>query len=181
MRYRDRGFTLIEILLAIMLILAVSATITSSFFQGIRVYERLRHVSDQAEAALFFERITRDLKNSVVIASSPFSTTENSISFVTWASADLESGLDSLTDPLQVTYRLDQDAGCVVRAESDPFSAKLKKEQTVLQGVQSFEIHLEGDNAGSPARVIFFVENGASGNRYSYRKDIVVPLGRLKI
>ena len=75
--------TLMEILLVVSLVSMVSVALYKVLSQGLRVWERSQQFVAEEDIAIFFEKITADLRNSYVFSKNRFEGTENKFIFPT--------------------------------------------------------------------------------------------------
>ena len=79
----NRGMTLLEILLVTALISMVSLAIYNSLANGLKVWERVQGVVVEEDAMIVFEKITNDLRNSLIFSLIKFEGHEYRFSFPT--------------------------------------------------------------------------------------------------
>lgn len=77
------GLTLIEILLVVSLLSVVSLAVFHSISQGIRVWGRARQYTHEEDAAIFFEKIGQDIRNSFNYSKLSFNGTSHGVSLPT--------------------------------------------------------------------------------------------------
>ena len=61
------GLTLIEILLVLSLVSIISIALYKALRNGLQVWERSRYLVVEEDIAIFFDKITQDIKNSYFI------------------------------------------------------------------------------------------------------------------
>jgi prepilin-type N-terminal cleavage/methylation domain-containing protein len=127
------GFTLIEVMIASVLVALAGLVAYHSYNQGILVWKKGQENSNQDKAVMVMERISRDLKNTFSFAPVDFSGEDAKISFPAlifkydWTQPD-ESGEPELVSataessvplPLitKLTYEYDQNKGELARIE----------------------------------------------------------------
>ncbi|MDI6732583.1 MAG: prepilin-type N-terminal cleavage/methylation domain-containing protein [Planctomycetota bacterium] len=144
-----KGFTLIEVILASVLVAVVSLAIYHSYSQGILVWKKGQEASNQDKAIMFIERITREIKNSRPFAPIGFSVEEEKISFPNvvlkygWdktVSDDKESEAEQSDCPLPLiarfTYEYDKTNEKITRMEeiyAYPNLDELKRESDAMK------------------------------------------------
>ena len=77
------GFTLIELLLVTVILSIVGLAVYSAFSSGVRVWRRIVKNIPQEDISIFFERISRDLRNSFQYAGVEFYGAKEKIGFPT--------------------------------------------------------------------------------------------------
>ena len=83
MRRTDKGFTLIETILAVAIISVIALAVYSTFNQGIRLWQRLTQRTPVSELNIVFEKISSDLRNSFKFSGINFVGGEDNIAFAT--------------------------------------------------------------------------------------------------
>ena len=83
--YRNnRGFTLVEILIVLVMLSIIGLTIFTTLNNGIRIWQRLNQVVNQEDINILFERIARELHNTFKYSTIKFLGEEAKISFATF-------------------------------------------------------------------------------------------------
>ena len=78
----QKGFTLIEILVATSILGVIGLTILTTFASGLRVFERVQTFGgSQADVLLAFEEMERDIRNVFPLSSIPFEGDAQSMAF----------------------------------------------------------------------------------------------------
>lgn len=80
-KIKKNGFTLIEILLVISLVSLISAALYNALSNGLKIWERSKYLYKEEDVAIFFEKITHELKSAVIYSKLKFEGTQNKISF----------------------------------------------------------------------------------------------------
>lgn len=102
-RFRQGGFTLVELLFVVLLLGTVMTVIMACFEGGLRVYDRVRNVGPSEIAAyLAGETLSRDLKNGIQSDALPLTGDAQALEFMTMATVGRSAG-----QRLQVRYEAD--------------------------------------------------------------------------
>lgn len=80
-RSREKGFTLLEIVLVVSLSAVISYGIYKTFLSGINLWDWLKDYKRNGEVALLFDRIEHDLQNGFNLQTIDFKGSSTSISF----------------------------------------------------------------------------------------------------
>ena len=178
-KFGAAGFTLIEILIVISLLSAVSLAVTASLIQGLRVFNRFNLVLDGEGKAFLMEKLTRDLKNSVPYSLVPWKITRDSLSF---ASVPFEAGegRESFAGmPSHIIYQWDYDRKEIVRIQNDfPFNSAVFKKEVLAGHVQSLKFDVARENEEAPpTRITVLIEDGDPLKPQLLKKEILIPCG----
>lgn len=172
---KKAGFTLIEMLIAVGLVSFVFAATAAALFQGIRVYHRLINVSESGEVLIFFEKVSKDVSNSLSYSGVPFNAGASGMSFAALrepASWDTQAFAATV---VRVDYSLNSKNGNVLRTETELPTGKLLSREIVLSGVREwrFEADRGAGKAPFPLALDVQIQTNLHG---SYQRKIWVPL-----
>lgn len=173
------AFTLMEVLIVLSLLTAVSLAVMTSFLQGIKVFSRFRGAEDGMEQSFLIEQLTHDLKNGADYSLLPWVLSKNTISFASVPTVDENAENASDVLPSRVIYRLDPEKNEVIRAQSFPPYDGLAVQTSVLaHGVRSMVFDVVRDNEEKiPSRVSVSIEYGDASHPHFLKKDILIPVG----
>jgi prepilin-type N-terminal cleavage/methylation domain-containing protein len=144
---RVRGFTLVEMIVAILIAASLGVAVYTAFAQGVRLWARAGKDRGEWKVDLWVEKMTGDLRNSFWDPQCPFKGNRTDFSFATLAhdsSAALMEG-----SPVYFRYAFDLKAGGVI-SEKTPFENLLmspsasKVSVSVLGKVAAFELEYYG-------------------------------------
>ena len=118
------GFTMVEILLVASLMGVVGVSLYHAFANGLKIWERSRQFTVQEDIDIFWDKIGRDLNNTLNFSRIGFQGRENFVSFAApvQTSADTRSGLEagSLTDQVgRVEYFFDPGKKTIFRRQAN--------------------------------------------------------------
>lgn len=148
---RGRGFTLVEMIVAVAITAFVGAAIFTTFAQGLRLWARATQDRGVWKIDLWGERLTEDLWNAFRDSRWIFRGTRTELFF---ASLRHEGG-EALSKPVPVFfhYRFDSSAGAVVSRQyafEEMLAAAqkpLKTSEALLERVVFFELEFYGYDA----------------------------------
>ena len=175
----NKGFTLIEILLVVSLLMVMGASVTTSFLHGIRVYQRLNYVHQEEELAFLMERVTHDLKNAVNYSSIPFSGSEQSISFATLIQELLHQSSPMGFWPVQVEYRYDPNSEEVLRLEKiNAFfgSDEVTSREILAKEIHSLAFKFSDNQSRLPPKMNITLDYGGKPFLKKVSEDILIPV-----
>jgi hypothetical protein len=175
---KSLGFTLVEVLLAVSLGFVVMLAAMTFFIQGNRFFERVSAMSVADEAALFYERLTKDLRNCAVVhTGEPFTLEETRVSFVMGA-AFPGSRTGEEIEPVIVTYEWNPLSKMLTRSQRRVWETQASSpKEKVLSGVASFRVTRKDGAQGLPRRVSVSVDLERQGRVSHYKKHIPIPVG----
>ena len=81
MRNYRRGFTLAEILLVSCMFAVISLAVFNAFSNGFKLWARGQHVLVEGNTAIFLDRISEDLRQTILIKGIPFKGETTQVSF----------------------------------------------------------------------------------------------------
>ena len=80
--YKVKGFTLVELLVALCIFSIMTAAVVSVLSSGLKVYKRIKSFSGtQTDALIALEKLERDLNNTFIITGIDFSGSAENVSF----------------------------------------------------------------------------------------------------
>ena len=91
---KKKGFTLLEILMAVALIAVVSLAMYSNFSSGIGMMRRIARPISEEDLSIFFEKLTREIQNSFRYTDIPVSGEKEKLIFPTTIQTKPELGSD---------------------------------------------------------------------------------------
>ena len=125
-----KSFTFVEILIVTTLIGAVSLAIYSSLSQGIKVWQRVTGVILEEDINIFFEKFSRDLRNSIEFNKIKFIGEKDRLTFATLvASTSKQPGLNLNVG--EVTYSFDKAEQSLMRVQKN--ISQIYEEQDVAK------------------------------------------------
>ena len=153
-RILDNGFTLVETLIVLVVIVVSSFVIVNSIKSGMSIFKKARHIKSIEDISVFFDRLRGDLKNVILFSELDFKGDSRSVGFPIIAVRpfkDESSGKIQDIDQIRyVKYRFSQDHHSVYREEFDYSQFVQKKEvprKTVLSNISDFKIEYFTQNA----------------------------------
>ena len=81
MKNPRQGFTLTEILLVSAMFAVISLAVFNAFSNGFKLWARGQHVMVEGDMSIFLDRISEDLRQTVIISGIPFKGNSTQISF----------------------------------------------------------------------------------------------------
>lgn len=142
-RFRQRGFSLIELLLAVMLTAVLAAGIYSTFSQGLRLWKRAVEMKPDLESDIVFEKIQGDFRNLFLSGRQKFAGEKDSFGFYAFSPQDRVDSEQKyrIKVPVRVNYRFDAGEGYLLRSEKS-FRAELAPPK--MTGEESAELKVGG-------------------------------------
>ncbi len=132
---RALGFTLVELLLATLLISFVGGVIYQLFAQGISLWHRSLVDRLDVDVLIYTERLAADLRNAILDTEGVFSGSTDSLDFATLSQVKSPSVSEkelNATAPSKVRYWYDQKKKKIYRGESGYLSYLRDQGQTML-------------------------------------------------
>lgn len=138
---RDRGFSLLELLLVLFLAPVVFMAVYSNFVTGVRLWQRLQRPVAEEDTAIFLSKARTDFRNMRRYAATPFSGDGQEVIFAGGVEAlpvlGGERGLGT------VRYSYDPAVHGIVRERADfsrVYERRDGEREVVLRGVRSFSV-----------------------------------------
>ncbi len=126
-RLDGRAFTFIETLLVVGLMAIIGLAVSRAIINGYAIWDRGRRLMVEEDAAIFYEKITRDLRNAMIFSTVPAEGGEDHLAFATMVRVpvDPKSGRgEGLTEQIgRVAYAFDAARGAIVRRRARYASA----------------------------------------------------------
>ena len=113
----NRGFTLIEVMLAASIIAIVALALYATFASGIRVMSLVTRPVAEEDVDIFFEKLSRELQNSFHYAKIPFQGQNDRFSFATTIQTDKKLGGDHGIG--RVSYAYDSAHNAILRTQEN--------------------------------------------------------------
>jgi type II secretion system protein J len=138
-RTERKGFTLIELLIVACMLGGVSLALYSTLSNGIRIWRKVTQIAPEEELNIFFDKFSRDIRNSIRSANIAFSADSQMLKF---ASLVNSQNLGVLA-PGEISYAYNRYALSVSRTErdaSDIFSEREGVTREVLKGADAFRL-----------------------------------------
>lgn len=139
-RRKERtGFTLVELLVVAFMLVGVSLAVYSTLSNGIRIWRRVTQIAPEEELNIFFDKFSRDIRNSIRSANIAFSADSQMVKFASLVSSQ-NLGVSA---PGEVSYAYNGYALSVSRTErdaSDIFSERKGVTREVLKGADAFRL-----------------------------------------
>ena len=141
--------TLIEVLIVISIISLLGMTLYAALANGLRVYKRAQEIRLEQDVALFFDKITRDLKNTYSYSKINFEGTLDRLAFPTIVHtlADSQLNLPEGTYVDQMgkgEYYFDYTERALYRHQanySEAIAEQYGKAQIVVQSLKAVRFH----------------------------------------
>ena len=148
MNKKSRGFTFIELVIAVTIFAVIAASVYSVFRVGVQLWQRTTPIIRTNESfRFFFNTITKDLRNSVAYAKKGknFEGSRDRMSFM--ALVEISGGsAPSRIELARVVYYFDRNSGSVKRAVAtrlEGLNADLAKAEEALGGLESSSFGIE--------------------------------------
>ena len=188
-----RAMTLIEITIVVGLITIISVALYNGLSNGLRVWKYSQQLRTEEDIALFFEKISHDLRNSLLYSQMPFKSDFYSFSFpaIVRAIVDSKSGQEATDTIGMVEYSFDVGKKCIVRKQADygqALGSEFDPAQTLVSAVDGIKFAFiyvtEKDQLYSekiletiPSAVEVEVKFTDNNQKRSLKRIIDVPIG----
>jgi len=137
-----KGFTLIEVLIAMTLIGVCTLMLPRTYIGAARVFQKMQKInSESRESYRLWRYLESDLRNAVTMKAYPFETGPNTFSLVTLKKIQNEGQAKGFRQPFKVTYKVEKDT--LIR-EAYLLNADLKKivnETVLIRNMKSLELY----------------------------------------
>ena len=190
-RYSRRSFTLIEVLLVVSLLSVISLAVYHTLNNGIKVWQRANRVVLEADIAIFFEKISQELANSIFFTPIPFSGKSTRLNFAAVIKTPPDARLDLPKDryvqqPGRVEYFFDQ--GNLYRRQanySQALKGRFNESRILIKGLKGVKfsyfysgkddakLYKEANNI-IPAAVAVDLEFGEGEEMHNI---VIIPIG----
>ena len=116
----QKGFTLLELLIAVFITSFLGFAIYTVFSQGLRLWSRASKERPEVGVNLFLEKLSSDLRNSLLYSANPLIGTSDSIQFYTLGESQLRSKIPEnqhRLQPKRVMYLFDRNKTFINRIQ----------------------------------------------------------------
>jgi prepilin-type N-terminal cleavage/methylation domain-containing protein len=135
-----KGFTLIEMVLVMVILVVVGLAIYGTFANGLSIWKRITQHTQSEDVNLFFEKLSFDLRNSFKLTGIKFRGGRSEVSFPTrFKTSDGMEVKDSIG---QVTYSFNRRKRTLNKREadySDVYHKKSGKERVLAEDINSLQ------------------------------------------
>lgn len=145
----ERGITLIEGIIAVVIVSFLGAVIYMTFFQGNRIWRYALAGSAESDADYFLEKLTVDLRNAFPYRSNMLVGAPASLQFYTRmpdGQKPVTPDTPLIQQPIRVRYHFDQDLRKVIRTQESyqkiifPATSTENKVMPVTDDIRNMEI-----------------------------------------
>lgn len=184
-RRNERGVSLIEVLLAAVMISVMAGAVYVTLSQGIRLWHRAVEEKPELKMDLFFDRVQTDLRNAFSYESGNFAGREAGFEFMTLGIAQIPARVRYFFDPETASIYRDQ-----IRYEKVLYpksNASVQPPRPVMDKIRGFNVEYyerDKDNAYHwrrqwskgclPRAVKILIEYGQTGTK-SVSRMIDIP------
>lgn len=195
MNNRHRGFTLTEVLLVSAMFAVISLAVFNAFSNGFKLWARGQHVMVEGDTAIFLDRLSEDLRQTVLISGIPFKGDTSELSFPAIILAPTEGSrvqegigaqlgaIRYVFDPSQKKiFRYQATYGQALKAQwSDPVEGADLIENITLRyylaaADHGLDIKTQTEE-GIPVGVMVDVQFLVEGQVFHMRRFLIIPVG----
>ena len=197
MNKRLKAFTLVEVLVVSSLIAISSIAIFRSFGNGLKLWARAERLNREAEVAIFLDKMSEDLRSTVIVSGLGFKGSTMQVSFpaIILTKADLKSSRASegLVDQIgAVQYRFDSASHTIFRRQvnyAQAIKARWAQEEfSVASGVTDLKLQYEATsdkgkmlkseiNEGIPSGVMVEVDFSDDSGEHHLKRYLPIVVG----
>ncbi len=196
----NTGFTFIELLIALTIFSIIAASIYYTLNAGIKVWQRGNIlIGENQRMRIFFDAISKDIRNAISFSGIPSEWTEESVSFHTII--DVSSATKPHREPVRRIYYFDDKKGELKRArviQKEGFDEKYVDEEVLLDNLEDvgFEYAYESgeeyewkdewefededeDIIPRGVKIKVKLKNGAEDKEKTFEKIVFIPISKL--
>jgi len=196
MRNHHPGFTLTEVLLVSCMFAIISLAVFNAFSNGMKLWARGQHVMVEGDTAIFLDRFSEDLRQTVLITGIPFKGSSDELSFPAIILAPTDAygarAKEEVGDQIgAIQYTFDSANKKVYRRQAT-YGQALKGQWSdpievanLIEGV-SFQYYFTAERGlntktetdeGIPLGVMIDVQFLVEGQMYHMRRFMIIPVG----
>lgn len=149
---QSSGYTLIEILIVVSLVMVTCLALSSATLQGVRLFMRIGMNGQDRQASLMLDQLSRDLRSMTNYSGIVFKYEFDEMIFARRFFSD-DSGEMGMSE---VSYLFDTESGSVTRKEKNLATterAESIKNRKMISFLKNYDLKIEGDQYRNP-RVI---------------------------
>jgi len=187
-----KGFTFVEIMVVCAMLSIVGLVVSGVLVNGINLWDRVNRVVLEEDIAIFFHKLTDDLKNTIYF---------NGINFkggdISFAIPAVITNEDGLSLPGRITYYFDQSCNSINRKHEDYaeiYQNKSSEGEIIISNVESVKIlyyaYFKEENTyewldewqtdGIPQAVKMEVVLKTEGGNNKFIKTISIPVSKIE-
>jgi prepilin-type N-terminal cleavage/methylation domain-containing protein len=191
-----RAFTLTEVLLVSAMFAVISLAVFNAFSNGFKLWARGQHVMVEGDMAIFLDRISEDLRQTVLISGIPFKGDSTQVSFPAIVLGPMDSNgsraREGFADQIgAVRYAFDPEQKKIFRYQanygqalkekwSDPIEVAALIEDITLRYYFTAEHGLEvktQTDEGIPMGIMIDIQFMIDGQIRHMRRFMAIPVG----
>jgi prepilin-type N-terminal cleavage/methylation domain-containing protein len=196
MKSNHRGFTLTEVLLVSAMFAVISLAVFNAFSNGFKLWARGQHVMVEGDTAIFLDRISEDLRQTILITGIPFKGSSSELSFPAIILAPTDSNGSRAKEELgaqvgAIRYTFDPSQKKIFRSQA-AYGQALKEQWSypievanLIEDVslryyftadKGLDVKTQADK-GIPVGVMIDVQFLVEGQVFHMRRFLVIPVG----
>jgi prepilin-type N-terminal cleavage/methylation domain-containing protein len=150
----EKGFTLLELLIAAVLTSLVGIVIYTTFYQGLNIWKRAVRTNPQIDFEFFFSKFEKDLHNIFFYASPAFIGKSSSIEFYSLLPSlevsKVANGGQLIASPTNVKYSFDLEKQAIRKVERDIYQLlhaekkRVSKEREAVSDIRNLAFQYYG-------------------------------------
>ncbi len=194
--FNKNNFTLIEAVIVAGIFSVVGLTLLATFSSGLKIWQRVYKESSDEDVAIFFEKFSYDLRNTVKYNSIDFRGSKIKVSFATFIKKN--SQFPGLSKGIgEVTYYWDKKNKKIFRVLknlNDIYREKEGTTQLLLNNIDDFRINYysynlkekkyfwkeEWNTKDIPLSVSLYISLRYKNSTFNYQRVVNIPLGEVK-
>jgi prepilin-type N-terminal cleavage/methylation domain-containing protein len=197
MKNPRQGFTLTEVLLVSAMFAVISLAVFNAFSNGFKLWARGQHVMVEGDTAMFLDRISEDVRQTILITGIPFKGNSTELSFPAIIlgptdnnGARASEGIGDQIGAVRYVYDPDQKKifryqatyGQALRTQwSEPFEVANLIEDVSLRyyykAERGLNIKTQTDEDSIPMGIMIDVQFLDEGQTYHMRRFLIIPVG----
>ena len=191
-----KGFTFVELLLVVSIMSVLSITIYHTLANGINIWQKVRNLDEQQDVLISFDKMTYDLRNTLILKGIDFEGTQSNLKFPTQIhlQADPHSSFksgESIDQIGEVEYYFDPRKKAFCRRQADygqAINKRFDSGRVLVMPVEnvSFSYYVQDEGKlvnkkkvadAVPVSVRVSVELKVSGEIEHFERLILIPVG----
>lgn len=168
------GYTLIEILLVVSLVMVTCLALSSATLQGVKLFIRIGMNGQDRQAGVMMDQLSRDLRSMTDYSGVVFSYSNDRMTFAKNTFSELPGDIGVS----EISYFFDKESGEITRRMkrfATVLNPESEKESRMMRFLTDYHLKIEGDQYRNPRLVILNISYGGYFGIRQIEKKWIIP------
>ncbi|MCA9396629.1 MAG: hypothetical protein KC649_05610 [Candidatus Omnitrophica bacterium] len=172
--FKNSGYTLIEILLVVSLVMVTCLALSSATLQGVKLFIRIGMNGQDRQAGVMMDRLSRDLRSMTNYSGVIFSYSNDRMTFAKNTFSELPGDIGVT----EISYFFDKESGEIIRREkrfATALSPETEKGSRMMRFLTDYHLTIQGDQYRNPRLVTLNISYGGYFGVRQIEKKWIIP------